>query len=137
MSISQRSIRGEQGASAIFLFCLKDSLYLYNMSTPEESQLKAGHPPAVKAGGMRITQHKSPKDESKETKPCKEEEMDPTTSLKVSSSPPKTVTVSGAPVRGNADFPVEAVQAFHDKPRPTHDVHSHHPKPGHIHQPRK
>ncbi|CAN8024504.1 unnamed protein product [Ixodes persulcatus] len=29
------------------------------MSTVEETtELKAGHPPAVKAGGMRITQHK-------------------------------------------------------------------------------
>ncbi|KDR16712.1 hypothetical protein L798_09106 [Zootermopsis nevadensis] len=44
------------------------------MSSVEESELKGGHPPAVKAGGMRITQHKGPKDE-KELKVTKEKEQ--------------------------------------------------------------
>jgi hypothetical protein len=52
------------------------------------------------------------------------------------SSPPKTMSVSGAPVKGNADFPTEAVQSFHDKPQPTHDSR-HASKPNIIHQPRK
>lgn len=53
-------------------------------------------------------------------------------------SPPKqaTVQVSGAPQKGNADFPVEAVQSFHDKPLPTHDKGAP-SKPVVIHQPRK
>lgn len=53
-------------------------------------------------------------------------------------SPPKAVTNSGAPVRGHADFPTEAVQSFHEKPLPTHDSRpAHSNKPGHIQQPRK
>ncbi|KAG8337095.1 hypothetical protein J6590_031072 [Homalodisca vitripennis] len=53
-------------------------------------------------------------------------------------TPPKAVTISGAPVRGHADFPVEAVQSFHEKPLPTHDSRpAHSSKPQQIHQPRK
>lgn len=53
-------------------------------------------------------------------------------------SPPKAVTNSGAPVRGHADFPTEAVQSFHEKPQPTHDSRpAHSNKPAHIQQPRK
>ncbi|XP_044742741.1 death-associated protein 1 [Chrysoperla carnea] len=92
----------------------------------EECQLKAGHPPAVKAGGMRITQHKSNHKESG----INEE----TCNLKVSCSPPKTLNISGAVPKGNADFPTEAVQSFHkDKPPVNVCV-----KPQtHIQQPRK
>ncbi|GLH11366.1 hypothetical protein R5R35_001476 [Gryllus longicercus] len=106
------------------------------MSSSEE-ELKAGHPPAVKAGGMRITQHKGPRDE-KEAKTPKEVPENDTSTLKVSTSPPKSLTISGAPVRGHADFPTEAVQSFHEKPVPTHDARpAHVSKPNIIHQPRK
>ncbi|XP_063974538.1 death-associated protein 1 [Diachasmimorpha longicaudata] len=102
------------------------------MSSLEECKLKAGHPPAVKAGGMRITQHKVPK-EDRETKPSKDSEDN-----KPLGSPPKTVMISGAPSRGNADFPPEAVQHFHEKPVPTHDDRPMHTsRPIHIQQPRK
>lgn len=79
----------------------------------------------VKAGGMRITQHKT----HRETGGLSED----TTGLKVG-SPPKAVTISGAVPKGNADFPVEAVQAFHKEKPPTH----HAVKPViNIQQPRK
>ncbi|XP_050295095.1 death-associated protein 1 [Anthonomus grandis grandis] len=84
------------------------------MSSPkEECVLKAGHPPAVKAGGMRITQHKTRKDSGGLT--------EDTTGLTVSASPPKTTIVSGAVVKGHADFSPEAVQSFHkEKPPVAH-----------------
>lgn len=75
---------------------------------------------------MRITQHKT----HKEPGGLSED----TTGLKVSGSPPKTITISGAVAKGNADFPAEAVQAFHkDKPPVQHAM-----KPViNIQQPRK
>ncbi|KAK7591238.1 hypothetical protein V9T40_002851 [Parthenolecanium corni] len=85
----------------------------------KEGELKAGHPPAVKAGKMRITQHKSCHDTTNTTTP------DDASILKVSTSPPNTSIVSGAPVHGHSDYPAEAVQKFHDKPLPTHDQRGH------------
>lgn len=53
-------------------------------------------------------------------------------------SPPKTLMISGVPAKGNADFPPEAVQVFHEKPVPTHDARpAHCTRPIIIHQPRK
>lgn len=102
------------------------------MSSPDESKLKGGHPPAVKAGGMRITQHKSPK-EDREIKPIKDADES-----KSWSSPPKTIMISGFAGKGNADFPPEAVQVFHEKPTPTHDARPiHSSRPIIIQQPRK
>ncbi|KAF2900353.1 hypothetical protein ILUMI_05835 [Ignelater luminosus] len=98
------------------------------MSSPKESecQLKAGHPPAVKAGGMRITQHKVPKEPAGLS--------EDTTGLKVSGSPPKATTISGAIPKGNADFPAEAVQNIHkEKPPVIHTTKT----PITIQQPRK
>lgn len=107
------------------------------MSSPksESEHLKGGHPPAVKAGGMRITQHKTQKSDDK---PLLEEPDINNAGLKISTSPPKTLTISGAPSRGNADFPAEAVKSYQEKPLPCHD-----PRPAHgnrqniIHQPKK
>lgn len=106
-------------------------------STEEQTDLKAGHPPAVKAGGMRITQHKPPVHEkSPEVKKTEEEEEESET--KVSTSPPKQqLIISGVPVRGDADFPTEAVKAFHTKPMPSHEYRAAPNKPNMIHQPRK
>lgn len=104
------------------------------MSSPEKSEGNH-HPTAVKVGGMRITQNKTHlKDKTKDTPvPQNEEEA-----LKVSTSPPKSAltAVSGAVKKGDADFPKEAVQSFHDKPTPTHDKGAA-TKPIIIHQPRK
>lgn len=98
------------------------------MSSPkEESVLKAGHPPAVKAGGMRITQNKTRRDSGGLS--------EDTTGITISGSPPKTTTVSGAVVKGHADFPPEAVQSFHKEKPPA--VHANKPSNHIIQQPRK
>lgn len=97
----------------------------------DDKELKGGHAPAVKAGGMRITQHKEPHSKASVTSD------EPTNqALKVSTSPPKTTAIAGAPIRGHADYPPEAVQSFHDKPSPSIEK-SHHSKPTNIQQPRK
>lgn len=100
-------------------------------STEETAQLKAGHPPAVKAGGMRITQHKTPhvKDSSKE--PANEDLTGLSGPSPVPSNP---ISIAGAPNRGNADFTPEAAQVAHSPKPPAHFNNP--PKP-HIQQPRK
>ncbi|KAG5894939.1 hypothetical protein JTB14_023288 [Gonioctena quinquepunctata] len=97
------------------------------MSSPkQESELKAGHPPAVKAGGMRITQHKTRKDSGGISEDV--------TGITMTGSPPKTTTISGAIPKGHADFPAEAVQSFHKEKPPASHVN----KPSiNIQQPRK
>ncbi|KAJ1527080.1 hypothetical protein ONE63_008621 [Megalurothrips usitatus] len=105
------------------------------MSSPDESGLKAGHPPAVKAGGMRITQHKPPNKEKPEKDANTQEGDDHINSLTAPTSPFKpTSLVSGAPVQTERP---EAVQHFHNKPLPTHDGRPSHEKPNVIQQPRK
>ncbi|KFM62439.1 Death-associated protein 1, partial [Stegodyphus mimosarum] len=101
-------------------------------STEGNSELKGGHPPAVKAGGMRITQHKVQSHEKPvETKKSDEEEEE----VVVTPSPPKQqLVISGALARGDADFPTEAVQAFHNKPLPSHDYRPSGNRPNIIHQ---
>lgn len=102
----------------------------------ETSELKAGHPPAQKVGGMRIVQHKH-KDEKHEGSPPKmtdedKEEFGEDRPVKSASS----VVVSGAKTSEDAAFPPDAVKAFHEKPLPTHDKGASH-KPKVIQQPRK
>ncbi|GBP54379.1 Death-associated protein 1 [Eumeta japonica] len=100
------------------------------MSSNEENpQLKAGHPPAVKAGGMRITQHKGHL--SKESKEANEDLTGLSGPSPVPSNP---VSISGAPNRGNADFTPEAAQVAHSPKPPVHVNVK--PNP-HIQQPRK
>ncbi|KXJ06245.1 death-associated protein 1 [Exaiptasia diaphana] len=111
------------------------------MSSPsEEPELKAGHPPAVKAGGKRIPtkhHHQPPPpaptpEEKAENEEFEEPKERDTTKL----------VVSGAVAKGNADLPPEAARVAHEKPMPQHDKR---PPPHaggkggniHIQQPRK
>ncbi|KAL3220862.1 hypothetical protein MRX96_005298 [Rhipicephalus microplus] len=100
------------------------------MSAVEDcSELKGGHPPAVKAGGMRITQHKPAVIMNSLKK-----ERDQSSLL----SPPKPhLVISGVVAKGDADFPPEAVQVFHNKPQPSHEYRACSSKPTIIQQPRK
>jgi len=109
----------------------------------KEVEVKAGHPPAQKVGGMRVVQHKHQADKvaadkapaaaDKATAEDKEEfgEDKPV-------KPPNSVVVSGAKATEDSAFPKEAVKAYHEKPMPTHDKNaSAHQKPKVIQQPSK
>ncbi|XP_067627431.1 death-associated protein 1 [Eurosta solidaginis] len=93
----------------------------------EQPNLVAGHPPAVKAGGMRIVQHKG----STSERPAKDAEdcTGLTQPIAVNST-----SVSGAPVKGNSDYTPQAAQVAHS-PKPP----SFHPNKPQIiiQQPRK
>uniref|UniRef100_A0A6B2FA15 Death-associated protein 1 n=1 Tax=Bothriechis nubestris TaxID=1766655 RepID=A0A6B2FA15_9SAUR len=105
------------------------------MSSPPKlkAETRAGHPPAVKAGGMRIVQKHPHAPDTKEDKDKEDTEWESGT------SPPKpTVFISGVIARGDKDFPPAAAQVAHQKPHPSVEKH---PPPQHvnqyIHQPRK
>ena len=94
----------------------------------EESELKAGHPPAVKAGGMRVarTKQTSTGDKSDKNEMTKEEQEE-----YGGTSPPKhdkQVLVSGAVIKEEKAFPPEAVKAFHEHPLPTKEFRPVRPK---------
>jgi len=100
------------------------------------SNTRGGHPPAVKAGNMRITRRKPSHDKNDKGEPITNViANDETNILKMSTGNPQP-HVAGATVHGHSDFTPEAVQAYHDKPQPTHE-HNNQPKKPVIHQPRK
>ncbi|KAI8775854.1 death-associated protein 1-like [Biomphalaria glabrata] len=102
------------------------------MSEESTVDLKAGHPPATKVGGMRVVQHKKEGEKNEPPAMTPEEEAE-----FGSSSPPKTdkhhqaLLVSGVVTKGDKDFTVQAVKSFHEKPLPQHDSR---PRPSQITQ---
>ncbi|BFZ15342.1 hypothetical protein BsWGS_18381 [Bradybaena similaris] len=111
-----------------------------NMSSAEiaaTADLKAGHPPAVKVGGMRVVQHKKEGDKTEMPTMTPEEEAEFGTSLPAIDRHHQSLIISGAVTKGDKDFTTQAVKSFHEKPIPTHDTRS---RPAqvchHIHQPR-
>ncbi|XP_033841853.1 death-associated protein 1 [Periophthalmus magnuspinnatus] len=106
------------------------------MASPpkEKVEMKGGHLPAVKAGGMRIVQKHQPTPVPEPPQKNEEEEE-----YESSSSPPKPpVIVSGVVTKGDKDFTPAAAQVAHQKPHPgvpklppAQHINQH------IHQPRK
>ncbi|XP_050089826.1 death-associated protein 1 [Anopheles aquasalis] len=95
----------------------------------DDKELVAGRLPAVKAGGMRIVQHKTPSND----RPAK----DPVEVIGLSNPAPNVNTgevAQAAPSAKSADHSVEASQVAHAQ-KPPAAVHQ---KPvNHIQQPRK
>ncbi|NP_571647.1 death-associated protein 1 homolog [Danio rerio] len=105
------------------------------MSSPpkEKTETRAGHLPAVKAGGMRIVQ----KHQSAIEVPDKKDDKDSTEYETV--IPPKLpVVVSGVVTKGDKDFTPAAAQVAHQKPVPSaQKLPAGQHLNQHIHQPRK
>nr|ABD78952.1 death-associated protein 1 [Girardia tigrina] len=93
-----------------------------------------GHPPAAKVGGMRVRMRSrddsgSEKISADEIKRQEEEygtEIQATIGAEI---------IPGVEIDEKKAFPPEAIKAFHDKPRPTHNKPNK-PVPHHINQPR-
>ena len=103
----------------------------------DEQNLKGGHAPAVKIGGVRMVSKPSPLKEDKPT-PTKatEEDLEEFGEDEKPSKAPSAL-VSGAVIDDADAFPKEAVKAFHEKPAPKHENRAVAAKPHIIQQPRK
>ncbi|XP_065834615.1 death-associated protein 1 homolog [Oscarella lobularis] len=107
----------------------------------DSPELKGGHAPAVKAGGMRITQNKPPAQDEPEPMTSAEKEEFP----EEKPEKPGAVVLSGYRTKGDKDFQAEAVRVSHSKPQPQHDKRppnkgaqaQRHNVGAHIQQPRK
>lgn len=102
------------------------------MSSPakESSELKAGHAPATKVGGMRV---KAPRQH--EEKVSKEDAASPWESEGVKQEE-QTIIVAGAKTHGDKDFPPAAVKVAHEKPQPSMTKPAPKQQNQVIHQPR-
>jgi len=114
------------------------------MSSNEETpELKAGHAPAVKVGGMRVSQPNRPSNNNAEKAPApaaEQVEGDEEDIVEAPKSKDPALYISGAVTQGNKDFPAQAVKAFHEKPETpnaAYTLRDHGAHPQRVHQPRK
>jgi len=101
----------------------------------EEQNLKGGHAPAQKVGGVRVVQKTSPEKPAAPAKPTEEDLEEFGEDEKLSKSPSELV--SGAMTAEADAFPKEAVKSYHEKPAPKHENRGVAAKPHVIQQPRK
>lgn len=103
-------------------------------------QLKAGHPPAVKVGNMRVTQRTHSTSSSSGDAHQEEEKSGGECCVPSACSfAPKTVVktaTSGVPDTIVQSVP-EAVKQFHEKPQVKHEYRGNNPKTNVIQQPKK
>jgi len=99
-----------------------------------EIDMKGGHAPAQKVGGVRqvVKPRKSESDKAPVKPTAEDIEEFGEDKLEKSS----TTVVSGAKTGESDAFPKAAVQSYHEKPQPTHEKAAN-MKPNIIQQPRK
>lgn len=102
--------------------------------TAAVTDLKGGHAPALKVGGMRVVSKPRVSESEKPAEKTKEEGEEELVDEVVKDD--KKALVSGAVTGEEEAFPKEAVKSFHEKPQPTHE-NKHAQKPKIIQQPRK
>lgn len=108
-------------------------------SNSDGSQLKAGHPPAVKVGNMRVVQRTHSTSSNHSDKNDEEKGGADSTVPSACSFAPKTVVktaTSGVPDTVAQSVP-EAVKQFHEKPQVSHEYRGHMNKTNVIQQPKK
>merc|ERR1712059_56939 len=100
------------------------------------TDLKGGHAPAQKVGGMRVVTKPRMSESDKPVEKTKSEEGEEDQPEEVEKEDKKRVVISGATTGEEEAFPKEAVKAFHEKPQPTLEKGAIY-KPKIIQQPRK
>ncbi|XP_003384681.1 PREDICTED: death-associated protein 1-like [Amphimedon queenslandica] len=104
----------------------------------EGPELKAGHPPAVKAGGMRIvTKHKHKEQDSDAYDEKYKDTVNPMGGTPVKVDMKQDVAVAGLSSIDTPQSHSTAIKSFHEKPKPTHEKYHAPPKQMQINQPRK
>lgn len=93
-------------------------------SVEEKTELKGGHPPAVKAGGMRVSRPRHSSTGESKTEPAPA--PTPAEEEEYGASPAKpernaSQNVSGVQTKGDKDYTPDAVKQFHEKPLPAKD----------------
>lgn len=108
-------------------------------STEDDLESKAGHPAALKVGGMRIPNRTRKNSEEPAPAPKPEEEGDEEGEDPVSKSPKPQIVMWGQVRDQQKDYPSQAVQHLQNKPMPTHEPNTKpaSAKPSIIQQPRK
>ncbi|KAG8559917.1 hypothetical protein GDO81_017484 [Engystomops pustulosus] len=82
------------------------------------AELKGGHPPAVKAGGMRVSKKQGNEENVTPDKTKKTTSEKPSSNVNLTKMQAMNF-LAGALEKLSHEFPAEAAQIAHQKPRPT------------------
>ncbi|KAK6172076.1 hypothetical protein SNE40_018036 [Patella caerulea] len=107
------------------------------MSSTDETELKAGHPPAVKVGGMRVAKTTKPHHEgAAQDDDSEKKSIQPNSTSFLNTQP--TTDLDGVVTKGyNTPQHGEHIKHVHEPKQPTHEKRAPNPQINmHINQPR-